>query len=115
VGPEAEKLSKQFSNCGLPSLLFWPATGFDGRKYFLAAPETVKKISFSGQECLQDCIKKKLIFWVEILAFLGNFCYIYLIIGICPKILFLQPSHYIKIPYQRRQSQQKNVKFCDFF
>jgi hypothetical protein len=79
VGPEAEKLSKQFSNCGLPSLLFWPATGFDGRKYFLAAPETVKKINFSGQECLQDCIKKKLIFWVEILAFLGNFCYIYLI------------------------------------
>jgi len=76
VGPEAEKLSKQFSNCGLPSLLFWPATAFDGRKYFLAAPETVKKINFSGQECLQDCIKKKLIFWVEILAFLGNFCYI---------------------------------------
>jgi hypothetical protein len=76
VGPEAEKLSKQFSNCRLPSLLFWPATGFDGRKYFLAAPETVRKISFSGQECLQDCIKKKLIFSVEILAFLGNFCYI---------------------------------------
>jgi hypothetical protein len=49
VDPESEKLSKQFSNCGLPSLLFWPATGFDGRKYFLAAPETVKKINFSGQ------------------------------------------------------------------
>jgi hypothetical protein len=64
VGPEAEKLSKQFSNCGLPSLLFLPATEFDGQKYFLAAPETVKKISFSGQEYLQDCIKKKLIFWV---------------------------------------------------
>jgi len=58
VGPEAEKLSKQFSNCRLPSLLFLPATGFDGRKYFLAAPETVKKINFSGQESLQDCIKK---------------------------------------------------------
>jgi hypothetical protein len=110
VGPEAEKLSKQFSNCGLPSLLFWPATGFDGRKYFLAAPETVKKINFSGQECLQDCIKKKLIFWVEILAFLANFCYIYLIMGICPKILFFPPSDYIKIPYQRRQSQQKKCK-----
>ena len=76
MGPEAEKLSKQFSNSPLPSLLFWPATGFDRRKYFLAAPETVKKISLSGQECLQDCIKKKLIFSVEILAFLGNFCYI---------------------------------------
>jgi hypothetical protein len=88
VGPEAEKLSKQFSNCGLPSLLFWPATGFDGRKYFLAAPETVKKISFSGQECLQDCIKKKLIFWVEILAFLGNFCYIYLIMESVQKYYF---------------------------
>jgi len=59
VSPEAERLSKQFSNCGLPSLLFWAATGFDGRKYFLFASETVKKISFSGQECLQDCIKKK--------------------------------------------------------
>jgi hypothetical protein len=107
MDPEAEKLSKQFSNCGLPSLLFWPATGFDGRKYFLTAPETVKKISFSGQEYLQHCIKKKLIFWAEILAFLGNFCYIYLIMGICPKILFLHLSDYKKIPYQRRQSQQK--------
>jgi hypothetical protein len=64
VGPESEKLSKQFSNCGLPSLLFLPATGFDGRKYFLPAPQTVKKINFSGQQCLQDCIKKKIIFWV---------------------------------------------------
>ncbi|MEG3959396.1 hypothetical protein [Microcoleus sp. herbarium2] len=62
----------------MPSLLFLPATGFDERKYFLGAPETVKKINFSGQECLQDCIKKKMIFWVEILAFLGNFCYIYI-------------------------------------
>jgi hypothetical protein len=44
VSPEAEKLSKQFSNCGLPSLLFWAATGFDGRKYFLFASETVKKL-----------------------------------------------------------------------
>jgi hypothetical protein len=95
---------------GCQACFFGQPPGFDGRKYFLAAPETVKKINFSAQECLQDCIKKKLIFWVEILAFLGNFCYIYLIMGICPKILFLQPSHYIKIPYQRRQSQQKKCK-----
>jgi hypothetical protein len=73
VGPEAEKLSKQFSNCGLPSWLFWPATGFDGRKYFLAAPETVKKISFSGQECLQDCIKKKIDFLGRDSCFFGEF------------------------------------------
>jgi hypothetical protein len=71
VGPEAEKLSKQFSNCRLPSLLFWPATGFDGRQYFLAAPETVKKINFSGQECLQDCIKKNLFFESRFLLFWG--------------------------------------------
>jgi len=109
VGPEAEKLSKQFSNCALPSLLFWPATGFDRRKYFLAAPQTVKN-KFLRSRMPARLYQKKLIFWVEILAFLGNFCYIYLIMGICPKILFLQPSHYIKIPYQRRQSQQKKCK-----
>ncbi|TAE51221.1 MAG: hypothetical protein EAZ25_17305 [Oscillatoriales cyanobacterium] len=49
------------------------------------------------------------------LDFLGNSCYIYIIMGICLKILFLQPSHYIIIPYQRRKSQQKKCKIWGFF
>jgi hypothetical protein len=58
VGPEAEKLSKQFSNCRLPSLLFWPATGLDGRKYFLAAPETVKKLVSQVKNACKTVSKK---------------------------------------------------------
>jgi hypothetical protein len=58
VGREAEKLSKQFSNCGLPSLLFSPATEFEGQKYFLAAPETVKKLVSQVKNACKTVSKK---------------------------------------------------------
>jgi hypothetical protein len=58
VGPEAEKLSKQLSNCALSSLLFSPATGFDGRKYFLVAPETVKKLVSQVKNACKTVSKK---------------------------------------------------------
>jgi hypothetical protein len=58
VGPESEKLSKQFSNSPLPSLLFLPATEFDGRKYFLAAPETVKKLISQVKNACKALSKK---------------------------------------------------------
>ncbi len=59
--------------------------------------------------------QKKSIFFVGILDFLGSFCYIYIIMGICSKIIFSQPSHYIKIPYQPRKSQPKKCKILVFF
>jgi hypothetical protein len=35
--------------------------------------------------------------------------------GICSKILFFPPSHYLKIPCQPRKSQQKKCKIWGFF
>jgi hypothetical protein len=78
VGPEAEKLSKQFSNCGLPSLLFWPATGFNERKYFLAAPETVKKLVSQVKNGCKTVSKKNNFFGRDS-CFFGEFLLYYIL------------------------------------